>query len=129
MSARTPSRHTATCSLSFSDSAVMCRELRQNDYVLNRSTFRSWKHSWITWSEKESLRPRHETIGLRPCTHSSDMFRRKSQPVCISVKKSSRSPNADALVRRSHTFRRKSWLKFWHNLTCEHRMAEEMQFC
>ena len=57
MSAPTPSRHTVTCSLSFSDSAVMCRESLRNDYVSNRSTFRSWKHSWTTWSEKESPHP------------------------------------------------------------------------
>src|SRR6266851_6445706 len=100
MSVRTLSRHTATCSLSFSDSAVMCRESLWKSYVLNRSTFRLSKHSWTTWSEKESLHPAHEINGLRPCMHSSDMFRRKSRPVCISVherrsRKNPRDPAAE----------------------------------
>src|SRR6266481_5537455 len=124
MSARTPSRHTATYSLSFYDSAVMCRESLRKDYVSNKSMFRSWKHSWTTWSEKESLHPAHEIIGLRPCTHSSDMFRRKSQPVCISVKKSSRSPKGDTLAPQLPTFRKKSWLRSWRSLTSEPQMVE-----
>src|SRR5438552_9812603 len=129
MSARTPSRHTATCSLSFYDSAVMCRESLPKDYVSNRLMFRWWKHSWTTWSEKESLQPAHEIIGLQPCTHSFDTFRLKNPPVCFSVKKSSRFLSGDTLAPRSHTFRKRSWLKSWRSQTSERQMVEEMQFC
>src|SRR6266705_6794476 len=129
MSARTPSRPIATCSLSFCDSAVMCRESLRKDYVLNRSMFCLSKHSWTTWSEKESLHPAHEIIGLRACTHSSDMFRRKSRPVCFSVKKSSRSRSGDMLAPQSPTFPKKSWLRSWRSQTSEHQTVEEMRFC
>src|SRR5260370_15452527 len=108
MSGRPPSRHSASSSLSFCDSVVTCRESLQKDYVSNRLMFRCWKHSWTTWSEKESLHPAHEIIGSQPCTHSSDMFMLKNPPVCFSVKKSLRFPSSDTLAPPSHTFRKRS---------------------
>ncbi len=100
-------------------SAARYRESLWRDYASNKSMFRSWRHSWTTWNEKESLHPRHVITALRPCTRSSDIFRRKSQPVCISVKKSSQSPSGDMLVQPLPTFPRKSWLRSWRSLTSE----------
>src|SRR3984893_12248407 len=108
MSVRTLSRHTATCLLSFSDSAVMCRESLRKSYVSNRSPFRSSKHYWTTWTANQGPHPRHEIIALQPCTHSSDMFRRKSRLVCCSVKKSWRSHCGDMLGQLSPPFPKKS---------------------
>ena len=85
--------------------------------------------SWITWREKGSLRPAHETIALPLCTHSSDMFRPKNRTICFSVKKSSPFPSGDALVPRSRIFPNKSWLRFWPSRTSEPKEAEEMRFC
>src|SRR5258708_33813732 len=109
MSARTPSMHTATCSLSFYDSVVTCRESLQKDYVSNRLMFRCWKHSWTTWSEKESLHPAHEIIGSQPCTTSSDMLRLKNPPVSLSAKKSFRFPTRAPPDPRSHPLRKSTW--------------------
>src|SRR5438309_10520774 len=125
MSARTPSRPTAMCSLCFYDSAVMCRESLRRDYVSNRSMFRLSKHSWTTCSEKESLHPAHEIIGLQPCTHSSDMFRRQSRPECISVRESTRSPSDDPLAQLSHTLRTKTCLRSTHSQTPEQHTHED----
>src|SRR5438874_12321200 len=52
MSVRTLSRHTATYSLSFADSAAMCRESLQKDCISKRSTLPTSKHTWTTLSEK-----------------------------------------------------------------------------
>src|SRR5205814_9828944 len=62
-----------------------------------------------------------------PISHSSDMFRRKSRPVCINVTKSSRSRSGGMLVQPSHTFPKKSWLRPWHSQTPARQTAEEMR--
>jgi hypothetical protein len=129
ISAPTPSRHTATCSLSFCDSAAMCGGSLRRDCGSNRLMFRKWKHSWITWSGKESLHPAHEITGLRPCTPCSDMFRLENRRGCFSVKKSSPSPSGGTLAPPSHTLRKKSWLRSWCSPTSEPQGVEEIPFC
>src|SRR5262245_62278700 len=70
--------------------------------------FHWWKHSWITWRRKESLRLARETIGLPLRTHSSDMFNPRNRHACFSARRSSRFLCDGTLVQRSDTFRRKN---------------------
>ena len=70
--------------------------------------------------------PRSEIIGLLLCTRSSDMFRPKIRPTCFSAKRSSRFPYDGTLVQRSHTFRKKNWLRFWRSRTCKLPRVGEM---
>src|SRR2546426_9059464 len=39
-------------------------------------------------------------------------------PTCFTAKRSSQFPCGGMLTQRSDTFRRKNWLRFWHNQTC-----------
>ena len=90
----------------------------------------SFVEAFLDYLEREeSLHPAHEIIAWQPCTHSSDMFRRKSRPVCCSVKKSSRSRSGDMLAQPSPTFPKKSWLQFWRSQTSARQRVEEMRFC
>ncbi len=70
-----------------------------------------------------------EINGLRPCMHSSDTFRRKSRPVCMSVKKSSRSRCGDTLAQPSATFPKKSWRRYWRSQISARQRVEEMRSC
>jgi hypothetical protein len=94
-----------------------CRECRiaPKDCASNRSTFLWWKRSGLLG--EGALRPLHETIALRPCTLSSDMFSRKNRTACFSAKKSSPFPSADTPVLRLGIFPKRTWLKFWRSRT------------
>ena len=97
-----------------------CRDVQgiaPEDCASNRSTFLWWKRSSITWKEKGTLPPVHETIALRPCTHSSDMSSPRSPTACFSAKKFLPFPSGDTLVRRSVIFSKRTWLKSWRSRT------------
>ena len=66
---------------------------------------------------KAALRPVHETIALRPCTHSSDMFSPRSPTACFSANKSSPFPSGDTPVLRLVIFSKRTWLKSWRSRT------------
>src|SRR5207248_5824843 len=85
--------------------------------------------AFLDYLERERLHPAHEINGLRPCMGSSDMFKRKNRPVCISVKKSSRSRSGNMLGQPSATFPKKSWLRSWRSQLSARQGVEEMRSC
>ena len=88
----------------------------------------SFVEAFLDYLERErKSSPAHEINGLQPCMHSSDMFRRKSRPVCISVKKSSRSRCGDTLAQPSATFPKKSWRRSWRSQISARQRVEEMR--
>src|SRR5437016_10910015 len=76
---------------------------------------------------KSSPRTRNHRLAT---LHAFFRYVQAEEPAtCFSAKKSSRFPCGGMLVQRSHTFRRKNWLRFWRSRICEPQKVDEMPFC